>query len=52
MCVREDLGHGKGAGAHATMLTDTRRRVVSLAENTDRMPGVELREQCRYCCLL
>ena len=32
-CVRvsEDLGHGEGAGAHATLLTDTRRRVVSLA---------------------
>ena len=23
VCVSEDLGHGEGAGAHATMLTDT-----------------------------
>ena len=29
-------------GTHATLLTDTRRRVVSLVENTDRIPGVEL----------
>jgi hypothetical protein len=33
VCVIEDLGHGEGAGAHAILPTDTRRRVVSLAEN-------------------
>ena len=38
---REDLGHGKGVGDHDALLTDTRRRVVSLAENAVRIPGVE-----------
>ena len=33
----------------STLLTDTRRRVVSLAENAGRMPGVELREQRNLC---
>jgi hypothetical protein len=62
MCVSEERedgerreregGHGEGAGAHATLLTDTRRRVISLAENADRIPGVELRKPrnlCRHC---
>jgi hypothetical protein len=30
VCVSEDLGYGEGAGEHTTLLTDTRRRVVSL----------------------
>ena len=42
MCVSEDRGYGERAGAHVTLLTDTRMRVVSLSENTGRMPGVEL----------
>ncbi len=37
VCVSEDLGYGEGAGAHGTLLTDTRRRVVSLAENVGGM---------------
>ena len=49
MCVSEERGHGEGAGAHATLLTDTRRRVVSLAENAGRMPVVELREPRNLC---
>jgi hypothetical protein len=49
VCVSEDLGHGEGEGAHATLLTDTRRRVVSHAENAGRMPGVELREPRNLC---
>jgi hypothetical protein len=32
VCVSEERGYGEGAGPHATLLTDTRRRVVSLAE--------------------
>ena len=44
MCVSKECGHGEGTGAHATLLTDTRRRVVSLAENAGRMSGVELRK--------
>ena len=43
--MSEDLGHGEGAdraGVHVTLLTDTRRRVVSLVENEGRLPGVEL----------
>ena len=36
VCVSKECGHGEGAGAHATLLTDTRRRVVSLAENAGR----------------
>ena len=47
VCVSEECGYGEGAGAHATLLTDTRRRVVSLAEN--RMPGVELQEPRNLC---
>ena len=42
VCVSEDRGYGERAGAHVTLLTDTRMRVVSLSENTGRMPGVEL----------
>ena len=42
VCVSEERGHGEGAGAQATLLTDTRRRVVSLAEHAVRMSGVEL----------
>ena len=49
MCVSEERGHGEGAGAHPTLLTDTRRRVVSLAENAGRMPGVEMREPRNLC---
>jgi hypothetical protein len=49
VCVSEESGYGEGAGAHATLLTDTRRRVVSLAENADRMPGVELRKPRNLC---
>ena len=49
MCVNEERGHGEGAGAHATLLTDTRRRVVSLTENAVRMPGVKLREPRNLC---
>ena len=44
VCVSEERGHGEGAGAHATLLTDTRRRVVSLTKNSVRMSGVELQE--------
>ena len=44
VCVSKECGHGEGAGAHATLLTDTRRRVISLAENAGRMPGVEFRK--------
>jgi hypothetical protein len=42
VCVSEDFGHGEGTGVHDTLLTDTRRRVVSLVENEGRLPGVEL----------
>ena len=49
MCVSEERGHGQGAGAHTTLLTDTPRRVVSLAEKAGRMPGVELREPRNLC---
>ncbi len=49
VCVSKECGHGEGAGAHATLLTDTRRRVVSLAENAGRLPGVELREPRNLC---
>ncbi len=49
MCVSEERGHREGAGAHTTFLTYTRRRVVSLAENAGRMPGVELREPRNLC---
>ena len=49
VCVSKECGHGEGAGAHATLLTVTRRRVVSLAENAGRMPGVELREPRNLC---
>ncbi len=49
MCVNEERGYGEGVGEQATLLTDTRRRVVSLAENAVRMPGVELREPRNLC---
>ena len=50
MCVCEQgVWHGDSAGVHATLLTDTRRRVVSLAENAGRMSGVELREPRNLC---
>jgi hypothetical protein len=48
VCVCEERGYGEGAGAHVTLLTDTRRRVVSLVENTGRIPGVEFQEP-RWC---
>ncbi len=44
MCVNEERGDGEGAGAHVTLLTDTRRRVVSLktkAEDSTRLPCTE-----------
>ena len=49
VCVSEECGHGEGVGAHPTLLTDTRRRVVSLTENTGRIPGVEFREPRNLC---
>ena len=49
VCESQECGHEEGAGAHATLLKDTRRRVVSLAENAGRMPGVELREPRNLC---
>ena len=44
-----ERGYGEGVGGHVTLLTDTRRRVVSLTENADRMPGFELREPRNLC---
>ena len=44
-----ERGYGEGVGGHVTLLTDTRRRVVSLTENTGRIPGVELREPRNLC---
>ena len=49
MCVSEERGHVEGVGAHPTLLTDTRRRIVSLPENTGRIPGVELRQPRNLC---
>ena len=49
VCVSEDRGHGEDPGVHDTLLTDSRRRVVSLTENTDRIPGVEFREPRNLC---
>ena len=49
MSVSEERGHGDGTGADATLITDTRRRVVSLTENAGRIPGVELREPRNLC---
>ena len=46
-CVSEE--HGDNAGACATLLTGTQRRVVSLTEKAGRMPGVELREPRNLC---
>ena len=41
---------GKGReSTHRHYLTDTRRRVVSLTENADRMSGVEFREPRNLC---
>ena len=45
VCVNKECGHGEGVGVHGTLMTDTRRRVVSLTENAGRMPGGELRER-------
>ncbi len=39
----------KPRNTDATLLTDTRRRVISLAEIADRMPGVELRKPRNLC---
>jgi hypothetical protein len=33
VCESEDLRDGEGVGTYVTLLTDTRRSVVSLAEN-------------------
>ena len=49
VCVSEERGHGEGAGAHTTLLTDTRKRVVSLAEKAGRVPGVELQKPRDLC---
>ncbi len=50
MCVCDPgPGNGEGTGPHDTLLTDTRRRVVSLTENTVRMSGVELRTEEPVC---
>ncbi len=40
--MREDLGYGEGAGVDGTLLIDKQRRVVSLAENSDQIPGFGL----------
>ncbi len=37
MCVSEECGHGEGTGPDDTLLTDTRRTVVSLVENTVKL---------------
>ena len=47
--MNEECGHGEGTGVHATLLTDTRRRVISLSENAGRILGVELREPRNLC---
>ena len=49
MCVRKECGHGEGAGPDDVLMTDTRRRVVSLAENAGRLSVVELREPRNLC---
>ena len=49
MCERKECGYGEGTGPCPTLLTDTRRRVVSLSENTVRMSGVEFREPRNLC---
>ncbi len=49
VCVIEERGNGEGVCTHATLLTDTRRRVISLVENADRMPGVEFRKPRNLC---
>ena len=46
VCVSEEGGEG---GVNATLLTNTRRKVVSLAENAVRMPGFELRKPRNLC---
>ena len=37
-------GEGSGEGVDATLMADTRIRLVTLDENSGRMPGVELRK--------
>ena len=32
VCVTEECGHGEGVSTYVTLMTDTRRRVISLAE--------------------
>ena len=49
MSVSQECGHGEGSVAYVTLLTDTRRRVISLSENTGRMSGVELRKPRNLC---
>ena len=49
VCVSEECGYGEGVGVYPTLLIDTRRRVVSLSENTDRIPGVESRKPRNLC---
>ncbi len=49
MCVSEERGYEEGPCTHVTLLTDTGRRVVSLVENTDRIPGVDLRKPRNLC---
>ncbi len=40
--MSEERGHGGCACVHATLLTDKRIRLISLAENSGKMPVVEL----------
>jgi hypothetical protein len=49
VCVSKECGHGEGTCVDATLLTYTRRRVISLTENTDRMTGVELQKPRNLC---
>ena len=51
VCVSEERGHGEGAGVQATLLTDTRRRVVSLAENAGRIECLGLSCENRGTCV-
>jgi hypothetical protein len=42
-------GEGSGEGVDATLLSDTRSRLVTLAENSVRMPGVEVLKTRNLC---
>ena len=41
---RVSMGEGSGKGVYTTLLTDTRNRLISLAENSGNRSGVELRK--------